>query len=260
MNPLPLKFREVLHKTPYPVRFLNALSNSYILRLVATNATDFQPTFRLGIECYGIFEGGEAKGLAHVGALRACEDRKIHFKGVAGTSAGAIIVGLIAVGYRAQELFSPEATNDSPVFDKDYISLIGRHEWEWDLAQAARSPGSAATRANRAATAAAEPEATEPATTATTAAAATSAATEPETAATTAAAAPAATSATTTSAGFLHAAANVFLIEDIERGETDVGHFLVAKNEALIGRGIVRLRDAGSGHRGCGCTTHQRKT
>jgi hypothetical protein len=46
----------------------------------------------------------------------------------------------------------------------------------------------------------------------------------------------------------------------VERGETDVGHFLFAKNEALIGRGIVGLRDTGSGHRGCGCTTHQRKT
>jgi hypothetical protein len=46
----------------------------------------------------------------------------------------------------------------------------------------------------------------------------------------------------------------------MERGETDVGHFLFAKNEALIGRRIVRLRDTGSGHRGCGCTTHQRKT
>jgi hypothetical protein len=111
------------------------------------------------------------------------------------------------------------------------------------LAQAARSPRAAATRANRAARAATEPEATEPAA-----------------AATTAAAAPAATSAATASSGFLYAAANVFPIEDIERGETDVGHFLFAKNEALIGRGIVRLRDTGGGHRGCGCTTHQRKT
>jgi hypothetical protein len=60
--------------------------------------------------------------------------------------------------------------------------------------------------------------------------------------------------------GYLHGPANVFLIENIERGETDIEHFLVAKNEALIGRGIVRVRDAGSGHRGCGRTTHQRKT
>jgi hypothetical protein len=31
----------------------------------------------------------------------------------------------------------------------------------------------------------------------------------------------------------LHDAANVFPIEEMERGETDVGHFLFAKNEAL---------------------------
>jgi hypothetical protein len=138
-----------------------------------------------------------------------------------------------------------------------------------DLAQAARSPRAAATRANRtahanrAARATAEPEATDRAA----AAAATTAAAKPD-AATTAATAPAATSAaatpaavaTTASSGFLHAAANVFLIEDIKRGETDVDHFLFAENEALIGRGIVGLRDTGSGHRGCGCTAHQRKT
>ncbi|OAF12106.1 hypothetical protein AXW67_21230 [Bradyrhizobium neotropicale] len=54
--------------------------------------------------------------------------------------------------------------------------------------------------------------------------------------------------------------ANVLFVEEMERGETDVGHFLFAKKEALIGRGIIRLRDTSSGHRGCGCTTHQRKT
>jgi hypothetical protein len=46
----------------------------------------------------------------------------------------------------------------------------------------------------------------------------------------------------------------------MERGETDVGHFLVAKNEALIGRGVVRLRDIGRGYCGCGCASRQRKT
>jgi hypothetical protein len=53
-------------------------------------------------------------------------------------------------------------------------------------------------------------------------------------------------------AGQLHAAAtNVFPIEEMEGGETDVGHFLFAKNEALlIGRGIVGLRDISSGE--CG--------
>ena len=46
----------------------------------------------------------------------------------------------------------------------------------------------------------------------------------------------------------------------MERGETDVLHFLFAKDEALIGRGIIRLRDISSGHRGSRCATEQRKT
>jgi hypothetical protein len=84
------------------------------------------------------------------------------------------------------------------------------------------------------------------------AAAATSDATATSTATATMAAA-----ATTATAGYLHAATKVFPIEEMERGEADVGHFLFAKNEALIGRGVVRLRDISSGHRGCGCATHQ---
>jgi hypothetical protein len=52
----------------------------------------------------------------------------------------------------------------------------------------------------------------------------------------------------------------MFPIEEMERGETDVDHFLFAKNEALIGRVIVGLRDTGSGHGRPGCSTHQRKT
>ena len=42
--------------------------------------------------------------------------------------------------------------------------------------------------------------------------------------------------AATASAGELYAAAaNVFPIEQIERGEADIGHFLFAEDEALIG-------------------------
>ena len=41
-------------------------------------------------------------------------------------------------------------------------------------------------------------------------------------------------------AGKLHAAADALLVEEMERGQADVGHFLFAKHEALlIGRGIV---------------------
>jgi hypothetical protein len=37
----------------------------------------------------------------------------------------------------------------------------------------------------------------------------------------------------------LYVVAGVRLIEEIERGKTDVGHFLFAKNETLIGRNVV---------------------
>jgi hypothetical protein len=46
----------------------------------------------------------------------------------------------------------------------------------------------------------------------------------------------------------------------MERGETDVGHFLFAKDEALIGQDVVRLRTNGSLYRGCGRAPRQRKT
>src|SRR5262249_25484818 len=96
-----------------------------------------------------------------------------------------------------------------------------------------------------------KPATTKPATTMAAAAAAT----------TTPMAATATTTATTASAtGQLYGAANVFPIEEMERVETDVLHFLFAKNEALTGRGLIRLRDISSGHRGSRCTTEQRKT
>jgi predicted acylesterase/phospholipase RssA/FMN phosphatase YigB (HAD superfamily) len=101
-----------------------------VLNVVGAHAAEFRPAGRAQIDCYGIFEGGGAKGLAHVGALKACEERKIRFKGIAGTSAGAIIAGLIAVGYEAQELFSAEVNDGHRVFDQDYISLVGRQEWD----------------------------------------------------------------------------------------------------------------------------------
>jgi hypothetical protein len=65
-------------------------------------------------------------------------------------------------------------------------------------------------------------------------------------------AAPAASAAPTTAnnnPGYLLAATDVFPIEEVERRESDVGHFLFTENEALIGQGIVKLGDIGSGNR-----------
>nr|WP_246387246.1 patatin-like phospholipase family protein [Gluconacetobacter sacchari] len=55
------------------------------------------------------FSGGGAKGLIHVGALRALEDRNVVFQGVAGTSAGAIVAALRAAGFSSREILDPDS-------------------------------------------------------------------------------------------------------------------------------------------------------
>jgi len=54
------------------------------------------------------FAGGGAKGLIHVGALRALEDRNVAFHGLAGTSAGSIVATLKAAGFSSRELLDPD--------------------------------------------------------------------------------------------------------------------------------------------------------
>ena len=81
------------------------------------------------MRAYAIFQGGGAKGFAHVGALRAAEERGIRFKGVAGTSIGAIVAALIAAGYRADELFAMDGRVPAGVLDIDPLEVIDEADW-----------------------------------------------------------------------------------------------------------------------------------
>lgn len=60
--------------------------------------------------CFCVFEGGGAKGIAHIGALQALEEANFKLEGFAGTSAGAIIAALAACGYKSDELFSADGS------------------------------------------------------------------------------------------------------------------------------------------------------
>ncbi|KPU46029.1 patatin-like phospholipase [Oxobacter pfennigii] len=51
-----------------------------------------------------VFEGGGVKGIALAGALLAAEEVGYRWVNVAGTSAGAIVASLIAVGYNSKEI------------------------------------------------------------------------------------------------------------------------------------------------------------
>jgi NTE family protein len=60
---------------------------------------------RVPVEADGVFEGGGVKGIALVGALSAAEEAGVkRWKNLAGTSAGAIVSSLVAVGYTAEQL------------------------------------------------------------------------------------------------------------------------------------------------------------
>lgn len=61
--------------------------------------------------CNAVFEGGGAKGIAHIGALKAIEKYQLKIDRVAGTSAGAMIATLIALGYSADKIYDPETGN-----------------------------------------------------------------------------------------------------------------------------------------------------
>ena len=51
-----------------------------------------------------VLSGGGAKGLAHIGVIKALEDNHIPISYITGTSMGAIIGGLYAAGYSAEEM------------------------------------------------------------------------------------------------------------------------------------------------------------
>lgn len=49
--------------------------------------------------------GGGIKGAAHIGALKAFEERSIDFEYISGTSSGSIVATLNAVGYHSDEIY-----------------------------------------------------------------------------------------------------------------------------------------------------------
>ncbi|WP_163707425.1 patatin-like phospholipase family protein [Mangrovibacterium lignilyticum] len=51
-----------------------------------------------------VLSGGGAKGLAHIGVIRALEENNIPIDYIAGTSMGAIVAGLYAAGYSPDEM------------------------------------------------------------------------------------------------------------------------------------------------------------
>nr|WP_314875965.1 patatin-like phospholipase family protein [uncultured Pseudomonas sp.] len=59
-----------------------------------------------------VLSGGAARGLAHIGVLKALEEQGVRVDAIAGTSMGAVIGGLYASGYSVEELEQLATTLD----------------------------------------------------------------------------------------------------------------------------------------------------
>ncbi len=69
----------------------------------------------LGQKVAVVLSGGGAKGIAHVGVIKALEEHNIPIDYVVGTSMGAIVAGCYAAGYSAKQI---EAIMLSPQFQR----------------------------------------------------------------------------------------------------------------------------------------------
>lgn len=81
---------------------------------------------------FAVFEGGGAKGIAHIGALQAIQDNRLDIIGVAGTSAGALIALLASIGLEAGDIMSAEDPNANLLtrVGQTPVGLLGESQWK----------------------------------------------------------------------------------------------------------------------------------
>ena len=85
-----------------------------------------QPRPKVGL----VLSGGGAKGLAHIGVLKVIDSLGIKIDYVAGTSMGAIVGGLYASGYTANELDSIFSQMDIDALLQDYTPRESKSFYE----------------------------------------------------------------------------------------------------------------------------------
>lgn len=77
-----------------------------------------------------VLSGGGAKGLAHIGVLRVLEEAGVEVSYIGGTSMGAIIGGLYAAGYSANELDSIFNSLDPDAMLRDFTPRGSKNFFE----------------------------------------------------------------------------------------------------------------------------------
>ena len=77
-----------------------------------------------------VLSGGGAKGFAHIGVLKVLEEEGVKIDYIGGTSMGAIIGGLYAAGYTADQLDSIFRSVDTDALLQDYIPRNSKSFYE----------------------------------------------------------------------------------------------------------------------------------
>ncbi|AWH84299.1 patatin [Flavobacterium album] len=77
-----------------------------------------------------VLSGGGAKGLAHIGVLKVLEEAGVEVSYIGGTSMGAIVGGLYAAGYSANELDSIFRNLDPDALLRDYTPRGSKNFFE----------------------------------------------------------------------------------------------------------------------------------
>lgn len=78
------------------------VAKKLILLIILLNLNQSVFSQKIGL----VLSGGGAKGLAHIGVLKALEENNISIDYVMGTSMGGVIGGFYASGYSPEEIDS----------------------------------------------------------------------------------------------------------------------------------------------------------
>ncbi|MFU8811326.1 MAG: patatin-like phospholipase family protein [Balneolaceae bacterium] len=89
-----------------------------------------EDTLRVGL----VLSGGGAKGLAHIGVIKQLENAGVRIDYITGTSMGALVGGLYAIGYTTEQLREIAKTNrwDEMFQERPSRRLLSNHQREFD--------------------------------------------------------------------------------------------------------------------------------
>jgi predicted acylesterase/phospholipase RssA len=80
----------------------------------------------MALKADAVFEGGGVKGIGLVGTVYEIENAGYEFENLAGTSAGAIVASLLAVGYKSEEIKRElERLNYNDFKDEGLLDKLG---------------------------------------------------------------------------------------------------------------------------------------